>query len=90
MAINSDSYCETLTKLGCKIQLTPGKMVWHSPATAQQCASAVVLKILQIGTLMECTLEGPYTHNSAFCLQLSLVNKDKVSKTSVSYSEGCT
>jgi len=65
-------------------------MVWHSPATAQQCASAVVLKILQIGTLMECTLEGPYTHNSAFCLQLSLVNKDKVSKTSVSYSEGCT
>jgi len=37
-----------------------------------------------------CTLEGPYTRNSAFCLQVSLVNRDKVSKNSVSYIEGCT
>jgi len=70
---NSDLYLKTLTRLGWKIQYR------HQGELSTVCVCCCI-KILQIGILLECTLEGPYTRNSAFCLQLSLVNKDKVSK----------
>jgi hypothetical protein len=43
-----DWYCETLKRLSCKIQQTPGKMVRRSPTTAQQCASAVVWRVYKL------------------------------------------